>query len=75
VLRLLAEHCDFGDRLTDDLRDRRLCGKRHENIQSKLLSETGLTLKQVIGGCQLFPPFKLNNDATVKESSTLLALK
>ena len=48
VLGKLTEHCDFGDRLTDDLRDRRLCGKRHENIQSKLLSETGLTLKQVI---------------------------
>jgi hypothetical protein len=48
VLRKLTEHCDFGDRLTDDLRDRRVCGKRHENIQSKLLSEAGLTLKKVL---------------------------
>jgi hypothetical protein len=48
VLRKLAEHCDFGDRLTDDLRDRLVCGMRHENIQNKLLSEAGLTLKKAI---------------------------
>jgi hypothetical protein len=48
VLRKLAEHCDFGDRLADDLRDRLVCGMRHENIQKKLLSEAGLTLKKVI---------------------------
>ena len=48
VLRLLAEHCDFGDRLTDDLRERLVCGMRHENIQNKLLSEAGLTLKKAI---------------------------
>ena len=48
VLRKLAEHCDFGDRLTDDLRDRRVCGMRHENIQNKLLSEACLTLKKAI---------------------------
>jgi hypothetical protein len=45
---MLAEHCDFGDRLADDLRDRLVCGMRHENIQKKLLSEAGLTLKKAI---------------------------
>jgi hypothetical protein len=48
VLGKLTEHCDFGDRLTDDLRYRLVCGMRHENIQSKLLSESGLTLKKAI---------------------------
>jgi hypothetical protein len=48
VLRKLAEHCDFGNTLADDLRDRFVCGMRHENIQKKLLSEAGLTLKKVI---------------------------
>jgi hypothetical protein len=48
VLRKLAKHCDFGDRLADDLRDRLVCGMRHENIQKKLLSEAGLTLKKAI---------------------------
>ena len=48
VLSKLAEHCDFGDRLADDLRDRPVCGMRHENIQKKLLSEAGLTLKKAI---------------------------
>jgi hypothetical protein len=43
-----AEHCDLGDRLADDLRDRLVCGMRHENIQKKLLSEGGLTLKKAI---------------------------
>jgi hypothetical protein len=48
VLSKLAEHCDFGDRLADDLRDRPVCGMRHENIQKKLLSEAGLILKKAI---------------------------
>ena len=48
VLRKLAEHCDFGDGLADDLRDRLVRGMRHENIQKKLLSEAGLTLKKAI---------------------------
>jgi hypothetical protein len=48
VLRKLVEHCEFGDRLNDDLRERLVCGMRHENIQNKLLSEAGLTLKKAI---------------------------
>jgi hypothetical protein len=32
--------------LADYLRDRLVCGMRHENIQKKLLSEAGLTLKK-----------------------------
>ena len=48
VLRKLVEHCEFGDRLNDDLRERLVCGMRHENIQKKLLSEAGLTLKKAI---------------------------
>jgi hypothetical protein len=41
VLRKFAEHCDFGDRLTDDLRDILV-------VQNKIMSEAGLTLKKAI---------------------------
>ena len=40
ALRKLAVHCDFGDKLDDMLRDRFVCGLRHEPIQRRLLSES-----------------------------------
>jgi hypothetical protein len=33
VLLMLAEHCDFGDRLADDLRGRLVCGMRYETFK------------------------------------------
>ena len=47
-LRRLATHCEFGDYLQQDLRDRFVCGIRHENTQKRLLTETILTLTKVI---------------------------
>ena len=43
ALRKLATHCKFGDALEEVLRDRFVCGLRHEAIQQRLLSETDLT--------------------------------
>jgi len=43
ALRKLATHCDFGATLEDTLRDRFVCGLRHETIQRRLLSEKDLT--------------------------------
>ena len=43
ALRRLATHCRFGATLEQVLRDRLVCGLRHENIQRRLLSEVELT--------------------------------
>ena len=43
ALRKLATHCKFGATLVDTLRDRFVCGLRHETIQRRLLSEKDLT--------------------------------
>ena len=43
-LRRLAIHCDFGDKLTEVLRDRFVCGLRNSGIQRRLLTEKKLTL-------------------------------
>ena len=43
ALRRLATHCRFGATLEEVLRDRLVCGLRHENIQRRLLSEVELT--------------------------------
>ena len=45
-LRRLAAHCDFGEYLEQALRDRLVCGIRHENTQKGLLSEADLTLEK-----------------------------
>ena len=42
-LRKLAVHCNFGATLDEVLRDRFVCGLRHDAIQRRLLSETALT--------------------------------
>ena len=47
-LRRLATHCDFGDYLEQALRDRLVCGIRHENTQKRLLSEADLSLSRAI---------------------------
>ena len=42
ALRELAEHCSYGDLLSEMLRDHLVCGVQHEGIQRKLLSENDL---------------------------------
>ncbi len=43
ALRKLAVNCKFAAVLQDTLRDRFVCGLRHEHIQRRLLSESALT--------------------------------
>ncbi|KAJ8419115.1 hypothetical protein AAFF_G00006140 [Aldrovandia affinis] len=43
-LRRLAEHCQFGQGLSDALRDRLVCGLHNEGVQKRLLTEDNLTL-------------------------------
>lgn len=47
-LKRLATHCEFGDALTEQLRDNLVCGLRNENMQRKLLSEVDLTFERCI---------------------------
>ena len=39
-LQKLAEHCAFGDSLSDMLRDRLVCGIRDEGVQKHLLTKS-----------------------------------
>ena len=45
-LRKLAGHCQFGDSLSDMLRDRLVCGINDKWIQHRLLAEPDLTFKR-----------------------------
>lgn len=47
-LRRLAEHCQFGDGLSDALRDRLVCGIHSESTQKRLLTERELTLARAL---------------------------
>lgn len=47
-LRKLAEHCEFGENLSDTLRDRIVCGLNNEQIQRQLSSKSTLTLQKAI---------------------------
>ena len=48
ALRTLAEHCEYGDSLKEMLRDRLVCGVRHEGIQKRLLAEKDLTYDKAL---------------------------
>ena len=46
-LRRLTEHCEYGTSLNDMLRDRLVCGIKHDRVQQRLLSEGAeLTLEK-----------------------------
>ena len=47
-LRRLAARCAFGNYLEEALRDRLVCGLRHESIQKRLLSKAELTLAKAV---------------------------
>ena len=47
-LRALAEHCNYGQTLDEMIRDRLVCGIRHDRIQRVLLAEKKLTLNKAI---------------------------
>lgn len=47
-LRKLAEDCNFGNTLSERLRDQFVCGIQNESIQRTLLSETTLTLDNAV---------------------------
>ena len=47
-LQKLAEHCNFGNGLSDTLRDRLVCGMKDEKVQQRLLTMADLTFKKAV---------------------------
>ncbi|CAL1608164.1 unnamed protein product [Knipowitschia caucasica] len=48
VLRELAQHCNYGDKLKEMLRDRLVCGNAEDRIQRRLLAEPELTFEEAL---------------------------
>lgn len=48
VLRKLAHDCNYGEKLTEMLRDRLVCGINEDRIQRRLLAETHLTFEKAL---------------------------
>ncbi len=48
VLRKLAHDCNYGEKLTEMLRDRLVCGINDDRIQRRLLAETDLTFEKAL---------------------------
>uniref|UniRef100_A0AAV2IUS0 ribonuclease H n=1 Tax=Knipowitschia caucasica TaxID=637954 RepID=A0AAV2IUS0_KNICA len=48
VLRELAQHCNYGDKLKEMLRDRLVCGIAEDRIQRRLLAEPDLTFEKAL---------------------------
>ena len=53
-LRVLTEHCEFGDTLDTMLRDRLVCGVNNEQLQRRLLAEPRLTFAKAMEISQTF---------------------
>ena len=47
-LRKIAEHCEYGEVLSDMLRDRLVCGTNNKGIQRRLLLQTELTFDKAM---------------------------
>ena len=63
ALRKLALHCKFEATLADALRDRFVCGLRHESIQRRLLSEKELTYTKAMDIAQAMEAADKNSKA------------
>ncbi len=48
VLRELAQHCNYGEKLQEMLRDRLVCGIEADGIQRRLLAEAELTFEKAL---------------------------
>ncbi|XP_062400896.1 uncharacterized protein K02A2.6-like [Sardina pilchardus] len=48
VLRELAQHCNYGDKLMEMLRDRLVCGVADDRMQRRLLAEPELTFEKAL---------------------------
>ena len=51
-LKLKAKSCEFGDLQDSLVRDKIVCGIRHDQVRGRLLRETDLTLEKAVGICR-----------------------
>ena len=63
ALRKLATHCRFGEALEEALRDRFVCGLRHNAIQRRLLTETDLTYSKALDVARSIEAAEANSKA------------
>ena len=70
-LRKMAVPCEFGDSLSECLKDRLVCGLRNEAHQKRLLSEPELTLDKAQAICQSLETAELNAQ-TLRGSDPML---
>ena len=52
VLRKAAEHCNYGDSLSEMIRDRLVCGITNTTVQKRLLAEKELSLDKAVSLAQ-----------------------
>ena len=69
-LRSLAEHCNYGTKLDEMLRDRLVCGIEVPAIQKRLLAEPKLTLKRATEKAMAMETAEKNTE-TLKERTTV----
>ena len=66
ALRRLAEHCDFGETLNVMIRDRLVCGVKHDTIQTRLLAEKELTFDKALQLAQAVEAAEMNSKVLKK---------
>ena len=67
ALRELAENCEYGDALSEMLRDRLVCGVNHDTIQQRLLAEKTLDYTKAFDLAQAIESSERDN-RTLKNS-------
>ena len=74
ALRKLAEHCSYGDRLNEMIRDRLVCGVNHDTIQTRLLAEKDLTYEKALEIAQAVEAAETNSKILKNGSSNSTVL-
>ena len=71
-LKSLGEHCEFGDKLNEMVRDRLVCGVNDIRIQNRLLRESKLTYDKALELAQSVEVAAKNAADLLKGSSCLV---
>lgn len=75
ALRKLATHCQFAANLEDSLRDRFVCGMRHQAMQRRLLSEKDLTYRKAVEIAHVMEAADRDTKAFKPQEQTILKFR
>ncbi|XP_056089857.1 uncharacterized protein LOC130069774 [Rhinichthys klamathensis goyatoka] len=76
VLRKLAHDCNYGEKLTEMLRDRLVCGINDDRIQRRLLAEADLTFEKALKVAQAMETANKDvRDLQAKRSETSMSMR